>query len=244
MFATATSYQSKEVAMHRFVILSILSFAAIVTNAATAQADVVVSAPSDSSSRVVVKTKPPTVVVVRQKSPSPAPVAKPTPPKDSERKVGLHFDVGGTFGPSVAMGGFGGALRFRPGSHFGIDLGAGYFAGHDYQGDYRTEVPVTANMLFFVNPKSKVQFYVLLGTGVSFGKKETLTEVRDMTHVGGQAGLGLEFRLAPGFALNTDVRGVLQHRIDNDPRPEFVDGARYSDTSGGALMTFGGTFYF
>jgi len=229
--------------MHRLVLLPMLAFATILTVATTAQAEVVVSAPTDSSSQVVVKTKPPTVIVVRQKSASPAPVAAP-PPKDRERKVGLHFDVGGTFGPSVAMGGFSGALRFRPASHFGIDLGAGYFAGHDYQGDYRTEVPVTANMLFFVNPKSKVQFYVLLGTGLSFGKKETFNEIRNMTHVGGQAGLGLEFRLAPGFALNADVRGVLRHRIDNDPRPEFIDGTRSSDTSGGALMTFGATFYF
>ncbi len=226
--------------MHRFAHLPVLAFAAVLTVATTAEADVVVSRPSDSSSQVVVRTKPPTVVVVRQKA------APPTPPpkKDRERKVGLHFDVGGTFGPDVRMGGFNGALRFRPASHFGIDLGSGYFAGNDYEGDFRTEVPVTMNFLFFVNPKSKVQFYVLLGPGLSFGKKETLTEVRDMIHAGGQAGAGLEFRLAPGFALNADVRGVLRHRIDNDPRPEFTDGTRSTDTSVGALVTFGGTFYF
>ena len=221
--------------MHRLVLQLVLSFATILTVATSARAEVVVSGPTDSSSQIVIKTKPPTVVVVRQNEP---------PPKDRERKVGLHFDVGGTFGPSVRMGGFNGAIRFRPASHFGIDLGAGYFAGNDSQGDYRTEIPVTANMLFFVNPKSKVQFYVLLGAGLSFGKKDTFNEIRNMTHVGGQAGLGLEFRLAPAFALNADVRGVLRHRIDGDPRPEFTDGARSSNTSGGALITFGGTFYF
>lgn len=231
-----------EVAMHRFILLPMLALVAIVSVTRTAEADVVVSAPTDASSSVVVRTKPPTVIVVRQKSASPAPTK--APPKDRERKIGLHFDVGGTFGPDVAMGGFNGALRFRPAPHFGIDLGAGYFAGHDYEGDYRTEVPVTANMLFFVNPKSKVQFYVLLGAGLSFGQKETFNEIRNMTHVGGQAGVGLEFRLARAFALNFDVRGVLRRRIDNDPRPEFVDGTRSSDTSGGALMTFGGTLYF
>ena len=230
--------------MPRLVLLPVLAFATILTVATAAHAEVVVSGPTDSSSQVVIKTKPPAVIVVRQKSVTSAPVVKEAAPKDRERKVGLHFDVGGTFGPSVRMGGFTGALRFRPTSHFGVDLGAGYFAGHDYQGDYRTEVPITTNMLFFINPKSKVQFYVLLGAGLSFGKKETFNEIRNMTHVGGQAGLGLEFRLAPAFALNADVRGVLQHRIDNDPRPEFVDGTRSSDTSGGALMTFGGTFYF
>jgi len=230
--------------MHRLALLPVLTFAAVLTVATTAQADVVVSRPSDSSSQVVVRTKPPTVIVVRQKAAAPAPVVKEAPPKDRERKVGLHFDVAGTFGPDVRMGGFNGALRFRPASHFGIDLGSGYFAGNDYEGDFRTEVPLTMNFLFFVNPKSKVQFYVVLGPGLSFGKKETFTEVRNMIHVGGQAGAGLEFRLAPGFALNADVRGVLRHRIDNDPRPEFIDGTRSTDTSGGALVTFGGTFYF
>ncbi len=230
--------------MHRLVLFPMLTLAAGLVAATTAKADVIVSRPADSSSQVVVRTKPPTVVVVRQRAAPPAPVVREAPPKDRERKVGLHFDVAGTFGPDVRMGGFNGALRFRPAPHFGIDLGSGYFAGNDYEGDFRTEVPVTMNFLFFVNPKSKVQFYVLLGPGLSFGKKETFTEVRHMTHAGGQAGAGLEFRLAPAFALNVDVRGVLRHRIDNDPRPEFVDGARSSDTSGGALLTFGGTFYF
>jgi hypothetical protein len=37
---------------------------------------------------------------------------------------------------------------------------------------------------------------------------------------------------------------VLRHRIDADPRPEFIDGTRSTDTSGGAVLTFGATFYF
>jgi len=173
-----------------------------------------------------------------------AEAVKPAPPPKRDRKVGLHFDVGGTFGPQVVMGGFSGALRFRPNEHVGIDLGSGYFAGNDYQGFYRTEIPVTANVLFFVNPQHKLQVYFLLGPGLSFGRVDTFNEVRRMTHVGGQAGMGLELRLAPAFALNVDVRGVLRHRIDSDPRPEFFDGTRSTNTSGGAVLTFGGTLYF
>ena len=88
------------------------------------------------------------------------------------------------------MGGFAGALRFRPKEHVGIDLGSGYFAGNDYQGFYRSEIPLTANVLFFVNPQHKLQLYFLIGPGVSFGRVETFNEVRRMTHVGGQAGAG------------------------------------------------------
>jgi len=228
--------------MLRFVILPIIAFAIVLTSTEAARAEVIVVPPADTSSPVVVKTKPPTIVVVKH-TPAPQPqVAKPPPKRD--RKVGLHFDVGGTFGPQIVMGGFSGALRFRPKEHIGIDLGSGYFAGNDYQGFYRTEIPLTANMLFFVNPQHKLQVYFLLGPGLSFGRVDTFNEVRRMTHVGGQAGIGLEFRLAPAFALNVDVRGVLRHRIDSDPRPEFFDGTRGTNTSGGALLTFGGTFYF
>jgi hypothetical protein len=228
--------------MLRFVILPIIAFAIVLTSTEAARAEVIVVPPADTSSPVVVKTKPPTIVVVKHTPAPQAQVAKPPPKRD--RKVGLHFDVGGTFGRQVVMGGFSGALRFRPNEHVGIDLGSGYFAGNDYQGFYRTEIPLTANVLFFVNPQHKLQVYFLLGPGLSFGRVDTFNEVRRMTHVGGQAGIGLELRLAPAFALNVDVRGVIRHRIDSDPRPEFFDGTRSTNTSSGAVLTFGGTLYF
>jgi len=230
--------------MLRFVLFPVIAFAVVLSSTEVAHAEVVVVRPGDTSSQVVIKTKPPTVVVVKHTQTPQARVAEAPPPPKRDRKVGLHFDVGGTFGPQVVMGGFSGALRFRPNEHLGIDLGSGYFAGNDYQGFYRTEVPVTANLLLFVNPQHKLQVYFLLGPGLSFGRVDTLNEVRRMTHVGGQAGVGLELRVAPAFALNVDVRGILRHRIDSDPRPEFFDGTRGTNTSGGALLTFGATFYF
>ncbi len=214
--------------------------AALLVTAGAAHADVVVVPKSDQSDQVVVKTKPPTVVVVKQKAANPP----PPPEKKRDRTIGLHFDVGGTFGPQVSMGGFQGALRFRPKEHIGIDLGSGYYAGSDYVGLYRTEIPLTANVFFFLNPQHKFQFYFVLGPGMSFGRVDTPVGVRRMTHVGGQGGFGVELRLAPAFALNADVRGVIRHRVDRDPTPEFFDGVRSTDTSAGALVTFGGTFYF
>ena len=226
--------------MLRFALPPVIAIAFLLTTSEVARADVVVVPKSDNADQVVVKTKPPTVVVVKQKPANPP----PPPPKKRDRKLGLHFDVGGTFGPDVSMGGFTGAVRFRPKKHVGIDLGSGYFAGNDYLGFYRTEVPLTANVLFFLNPQHKFQFYFLLGPGASFGKVDTVDGVRRMTHVGGQGGFGVELRLAPVFALNADVRGVIRHRVDSDPRPEFIDGNRSTNTSAGALVTFGGTFYF
>jgi hypothetical protein len=230
--------------MLRFVFFPVIAFAVVLSSTEAARAEVIVVRPEDASSQVVVKTKPPTVVVVRHTAIPPAQVSKPPAPPKRDRKFGLHFDVGGTFGPQVLMGGFSGALRFRPKEHVGIDLGSGYFAGNDYQGFYRTEIPLTANVLFFVNPQHKLQVYFLMGPGLSFGRVDTFNEVRRMTHIGGQAGVGLELRIAPAFALNADVRGILRHRIDSDPRPEFFDGTRSTNTSGGAVLTFGGTLYF
>jgi len=229
--------------MVRFILLPVIVSAVVLTSTEAAHAEVVVVRPDDASSQIVIKTSPPTVVVVKHKSIPQAQVVQPPPPK-RDRKLGLHFDVGGTFGPQVVMGGFSGAIRFRPKEHVGIDLGSGYFAGNDYQGFYRTEIPLTANVLFFVNPQHKLQLYFLMGPGVSFGRVNTFNEVRRMTHIGGQAGIGLELRLAPAFALNVDARGIIRHRVDNDPRPEFIDGTRSTNTSGGAVLTFGGTIYF
>lgn len=229
--------------MLRFVLLPPIAFALVLGSTEAARAEVVVVQPNDQSSPVIIKTKPPTVVVVKQQS-IPQPHAQPPAPPKRDRKLGLHFDVGGTFGPQVLMAGFSGALRFRPKEHVAIDLGSGYFAGNDYQGFYRTEIPLTANAVFFVNPQHKAQVYFLLGPGVSFGRVDAYYELRRMTYIGGQVGMGLELRLAPAFALNVDVRGVLRHRVDDDPRPEFIDGTRSTDTSGGAVLTFGATLYF
>jgi hypothetical protein len=229
--------------MLRFIVFPVIALAIVLGSTTAARAEVVVVRPESSKSQVVVRTKPPTVVVVRN-TPAQQPAAKPPPPEPRDRKIGLHFDFGGTFGPRVSMGGVGGALRFRPSEHVGLDLGSGYYAGNDYQGFFRTEIPLTANVLFFLNPQHKFQFYFVIGPGLSFGRVDTINEVRRMTHVGGQAGAGVELRLAPAFALNADVRGVIRHRIDNDPRPEFFDGVRGTNTSGGAVLTFGGTFYF
>ena len=65
-------------------------------------------------------------------------------------------------------------------------------------------------------------------------------------YIGGQLGLGVEWRISPVFALSADIRGFLRTRIDEDrdERPEFVDGSRSTNTSAGALGTLGMHFYF
>ena len=149
------------------------------------------------------------------------------------------------------MGGFAAGLRIRPVRFMAIDVTAGVFGGTDYVGNDRVEIPVRADVRFFVNPRHRFQFYTLVGAGVSVARAQNnVGATRDFVHLGGEAGAGFEFRLNPAIALNLDVRGFLRQRVDSDPRPEFVEVdntgfvTRTTNTSGGATINLGGTVYF
>ena len=219
---------------------------------------------------VVIQPAPPPpqrVVVIQQAPPPPQQqvvvmqpqqqvvVAQPrrrwTMDDANRRRVGLHAEVGGVVGRQVQMGGFAAGLRLRPVPFLGIDITAGVYGGEDYVGNTRLEVPFRVDARFFVNPQSRVQFYALVGAGVSVARAQNyLGQTRDFTHVGGEVGAGLEFRLNRALALNVDVRGFLRQRVDSDPRPEYVEEDLYgnilrtTDTSAGATINVGGTIYF
>lgn len=168
--------------------------------------------------------------------------------------VGLHGHIGGMFTRDVQMGGATGALRIRPGDgHFGVDLGIGVYGGQDHNGWDRVEVPLTADVLLFLNPDDRLQVYGIAGVGVSFAQAEQNGfddpyfdyNAREYAYVGGELGAGLELRLSRWFAINGDVRGFVRERVDDDPEPEFVaDDGRTTDTSGGVLLNLGATVYF
>lgn len=185
--------------------------------------------------------------VYQQPAYPPQPVAYPQPQRAVTGTTGLHFFVAGAGASSARMGGLGGAVRFRPSEHFGIDLGVAFMGGEDYHGRNRAEIPVTLDALYFINPQHKVQLYLLGGVGASFAYGEvagTRDFQRTYTYVGGEAGVGVEFRLTRGFALNVDGRGFLR----TQPRgtPEFVDGTtgETTRTSAGFVAQGGMTFYF
>lgn len=227
-------------------------------------------------SRVVVVEQPapppppPRVIVVEteveQAPPPPPPPPEPEPvveedgywdaPPRQPPRFGVHGYVAGVVGRDLHMGGTTGAFRFRPVPHLAVDLGLGLYGGTDYNGLDRVEVPLTADMLLFVNPENALQLYFLGGLGLSFAHAEGHNrhtgrlESRDYGYVGGQAGIGLEWRIGRHFALNGDVRAFLRQRVDDDDQPEFIEyeagrpTGRTTDTSAGGLATIGATFYF
>jgi hypothetical protein len=209
---------------------------------------------------------PPPVVVYQPAPPPPARVVVVTEVQPQPRPapryrlepvrlgVGVHGRLGGMISDRVQMGGIAGAFRIRPNDgHLAVDLGVGIYGGQDYHGNDRVEVPLTADLLLYVNPQNRLQLYGVLGVGASFasiddgGWRGTFDE-DDMhsTYLGGQLGVGLELRLSRWFAINGDIRGFVRERVDSTSnRPEFTaaDG-RTTNTSGGAVGNIGATIYF
>lgn len=245
-------------------------FCAEISVGAQAHGRVVVRNPRPNPPRVVVvepapppppPPPAPRVVVVEPQPPPPPPRevvvvqhttrVVPAPPVRPDHypvgRMGFRAFFGGSVTPDAPMGGFGGALRFRPVPHIGLDLGLAGWGGEDTQGRLRAELPVTLDMLVYFNPRSRFQVYGLVGTGVTFARVEELDLLeRDFVHLGGTAGLGMEWFVARRFSLNLDFRAFLRHRVGgSDEQPEFVDldDGQTTDTSAGAVITAGMAWY-
>jgi hypothetical protein len=210
--------------------------------------------------------QPPPPVVIYQPAPPPPVYAgpppsyyppPPPPPQRPRSEVGLSFRIEGAAfhaadtykGGDVGMGGVGMSLRFRPTPRFALDIGLDALAGIDANGKKRSETPISVLGLLYLNPRSRVQVYLLGGFAFSGARVEDrLTgQVEHYSYFGGMFGGGLEFRLSRKVALNFDIRGFIRGRTDDQAarNPEFTaaDG-RTTNTSGGALFTGGLTFYF
>jgi hypothetical protein len=216
------------------------------------QPPVVVYQPQQPQQQVVYVQQRPQVQLVGIQPLSIEPAAPP------DARWGLHAELGAMTSSGIAMGGGAVALRLRPARWFAVDLGVGSYGGVDYDGNSRVEVPITANALFFVNPQNAFQFYVLAGIGGSYAQVDGMGydltppgyyghmgSTAEYSYFGAQLGIGLEWRLGPSFALNTDVRGFVRGRTDGGSTPEFTDPmtGQTTDTSGGAYWTLGATLY-
>ena len=219
---------------------------------------------------------PPAVVIVQQPiryTPPPPPPPK-TRHESSKWGVNAHLtlapiDRGDAYDDDSGMGGMGLAIRYKPKPHVGLELGVDVVHGTDYQRNRRTEIPVMATIIGYVNPRSAAQFYLLAGVGLSFARVEDRDFWSDSAYnseynsayngtydgtyngtydyFGGHLGLGLEFRLSRTVSLNFDLLGFVRGRIDSyaDQHPEFInyDTGKATNTSCGALLRAGITFY-
>jgi Outer membrane protein beta-barrel domain len=222
-------------------------------------------APNTGAPPVVVYQPPPPVVVYQQPStryyvvpPAPPPPVyyyRPKYQRRSEWGINLHLE-GAAFGHAAnvqsggSMWGGGLGLRYRPVPVFALETDLDFVDGRDYQDFRRHETSTSINGLFFLNPRSRAQVYLLAGFGWSWA-----TAVDDLSgydrasynydYFGGQGGIGIEFRAAKHFALNFDARGFIRTRVDDNGGNEFTSASgQTTNTSAGALFTGGMTFYF
>jgi hypothetical protein len=148
----------------------------------------------------------------------------------------------------AGMGGFGISLRPRPTAHFAIDCGIDFMGGVDYRGYRRDEAAFLVNPMVFINPKNKVQVYVLGGIGFSWAKLDSSGgPAISYSYVGIDSGAGLEWRFSRHMAFGGDVIWFIRGRTNPEAsrQPEFVDRktGRTTNTSAGALARIGLTFY-
>jgi hypothetical protein len=194
----------------------------------------------------------------------PPPPPRPKPQRwQSEFGINLRVEgvaLGHAGGSSlnVGMGGVGLSLRYRPVPHFAFDLGADVLAGNDYNGFQRMEVPISLNGMIFLNPRNRVQVYLIGGGNISRAQVRSDTPAPQLapvdgggqygatyTYVGGQGGLGLEFRLSKRIALDMDGLGFIRKRIGDIQAPEFInpETGQTTNTSAGGLFRGGLTFW-
>ncbi len=194
--------------------------------------------------------------------PRPAPEALAAPPPEadpSEIGFDLHIDVG-LFGAGAddraGLGGLGFAFRIRPEPLYAVDLGLEFLGGTDYSGNDRAEQAFVTNAVVFVNPRDRVQGYVLGGFHIG-GAQVRVAElggvpvpVHDVgyAYLGAQGGLGVEWRFTRSAALHGDFQLFVRGRVDSNRyyEPEYVDPGSHqiTNTSGGGLFRAGFVFYF
>lgn len=166
--------------------------------------------------------------------------------------VAMGREVESTREDAGSMGGMGMSLRFRPVPAFAIDAGIDVIGGLDYNGFNRRELPLSLSGILYVNPRSRVQFYLTGGADWSHAEVESDEYSpllpngysAEYSYFGGHGGIGLEFRLSRHIALDIDGLAFVRGRTDDGPLPEFMDEhGRTTNTSGGGLFRAGITFW-
>jgi opacity protein-like surface antigen len=206
---------------------------------------------------------PPPVVVYEQPPPPPPPPPsgyyyyRPRPRPLQQAEWGLNLRAEGAVQGSGSrstqpMEGVGIGLRYRPIPAFALEAGFDFLGGRDYYNDERHETAFSVNAMVFVNPRSRVQLYLLAGLAGSWANVQDQNApaggLSYYTYFGGQGGAGLEFRIAKHFAMNFDARAFIRSRTDSASATtaEYTDPTtgQTTNTSDGLLFTGGMTFYF
>lgn len=180
---------------------------------------------------------------------APLPVAGLEPYYFDRRRYGMKLTVVGSGWEDSALGGIGVAFRWRPRSRVALDIGLQFVGGRDDYDLDRSELPVFANALFYLNPDSFAQFFVSAGLSVNFVRREGYESTRgrfvdtDSTSLGVSGGAGVEIAFAEMTAFTAELQGLARARLDESP--SFgVTTEEERDLRTGVLLAIGGILYF
>ena len=201
----------------------------------------------------VVYLQPPQTVLLRPQMPA----------YDPLRNFGITANFAWAFGSGHDggndIGGFNVGTRFRLSPWISLQLSLGYFAGQNtsstasvFGEGTRQEVPFTGDVYFYLTrPHRLFRAYLLGGLGVSWAKTQegsigdsSIGSHHEMTYLGGEAGAGIELNLSQHFSLTLEERGFIRQRVTGGPAlPDYIDGSRSTNTSGGAVTMLGAVLY-
>jgi hypothetical protein len=145
----------------------------------------------------------------------------------------------------VGLGGVGASLRYVLNPIVTLDLGLDSFLGKDYEDHPRAESSLSISSLLYLNPERAVRPYALFGISTSIAQVDLEGGRETWTYFGAHAGLGLDVRLDPRFALNFDLVGFMRQRTDAQAsrEPEFTDHGKQTNTSAGGVFRAGVTLH-
>jgi hypothetical protein len=198
------------------------------------------------------------------------PVRQVSPPKAGAKrwreKFGLNLRLEGVPIPDglahrwrsyedPGMGGLGASFRWRPIPHFALDIGLDALGGIDYSGNDRFESVLSTSGIFYLNPQHKVQAYLIGGIHVAHAEvdnddyRPNLAEYGysdDYDYFGGQAGVGVEFRVSRRVGIDLDGLVLARTRTDGGEFPEFLDPrtGETGNSSVGGMLRAGVTIWF
>jgi len=192
----------------------------------------------------------------------PGPPPRARRPYRHRREFGANLHIiGAIFGSEsgmshdAGMGGLGGAFRMRLHPVFALDIGVDFLGGRDFNGNTRVEAVLSGNGLLYLNPRQRIELYLLGGLSTSraevdvryLGGERVAAHDASYAYFGGQLGFGVEARLSRRVAASADVIGFVRERSRRYRyfEPDFVDPDthRATNTSGGGLVRGGFTFY-
>ena len=210
-------------------------------------------------------TSPPHMAPGEEVAPLPPPATTPKRRRRKrQRRWGIMARVTGVLLPHYrddidksGMGGLGVSLRYRPMPALALDFGADFLGGTDSNGLSRRELPVSASVLFYPNPKDFTQLYIFGGLNAALAHVSTDGAAQsnlandtsdDYSYAGMHIGVGAEMRVLPSLGLSLDVQAYGRTRTDDGDmayHPEFYNPStgEASNTSVGGLARAGVNFW-